>query len=111
VVYLEAPGCWARMAIHERSLLPLLHDLAVERLATDLVGSVGYPQEAILAVLGLMNWSGLIDISEHESWSGHDLLFHVRTRRGYARSPLGKRCVRGKIADQAAPKETADYLR
>ena len=64
VVYLEAPGCWARMAIHERSLLPLLHDLAVERLATDLVGSVGYPQEAILAVLGLMNWCGLIDISE-----------------------------------------------
>jgi SagB-type dehydrogenase family enzyme len=66
--------------------------------------------EAILAVLGLMNWCGLLDTTEQEGWSGHDLHFHARTRKGYARVALGKINPGGEIADQSAPKATADGM-
>ena len=71
------------MTIHDRNLLPLLHDLAIGRPAAEMAGAVvGHCEEAILAVLALMNWCGLLDTTEKEGWSGHDLLFHARTRRG-----------------------------
>jgi SagB-type dehydrogenase family enzyme len=104
VVCLEAPGSWARMTIHDRNLLPLLHDLAVGRQAAQMAGSAaGHCEEAILAVLALMNRCGLLDTTEQEGWSGHDLYFHARTRRGYARAPLGKTYSEGGVADQSAP--------
>jgi oxazoline/thiazoline dehydrogenase len=112
VVSLEAPGSWARMTIDDRNLLPLLHDLAVKRPPAEVAAAaVGHSVEAILAVLALMNWCGLLDTTEHEGWSSHDLLFHARTRRGYARVPLGKTYPGGEIANESAPRATADGLR
>jgi SagB-type dehydrogenase family enzyme len=111
VVSLEAPGSWARIAIHDRNLLPLLHDLAVGRSAAEMAcAAVGHCKQTILAVLALMNWCGLLDTTE-EGWSGHDLLFHARTRRGYARVSLGKTDPGGEMAVQSAPRTTADGRR
>ncbi len=89
VVCVELPGAWARIAIHDRDLLPLLHDLAVGRPASQ-VAVAGHSEQAILAVLALMEWCELFGEAEADGWSGHDLLFHARTRRGYARVVLGK---------------------
>jgi hypothetical protein len=91
VISVETPGSWARLIVHDRDLLPLLHDLAVGRSPSEIAAlMVSHPAEAILAVLTLMGWCGLLGAREEE-WSGHDLLFHARTRRGYARIVLGKR--------------------
>jgi SagB-type dehydrogenase family enzyme len=91
LVSLEAPGSWARMTIHDRDLLPLLHDLSIGRPASDVATAVaGHSEQAILAVLAIMSWCELLDGSEDRGWSSHDLLFHARTRRGYARVLVGK---------------------
>jgi oxazoline/thiazoline dehydrogenase len=91
VVVLEAPGAWARMTVHDRDLLPLLHDLAIGRPAAAIAAAeIGHSEDAILAVLAMMSWCGLLDRADDEGWSCHDLLFHARTRRGYARVLLGK---------------------
>ena len=50
----------------------------------------GLSETAVLAVLALMSWCGLLDRGDGDGWSAHDLLFHARTRRGYARVLLGK---------------------
>jgi SagB-type dehydrogenase family enzyme len=50
----------------------------------------GHSGQAILPVLALMGWCGLFGETEADGWSGHDLLFHARTRGGYARVALGK---------------------
>jgi SagB-type dehydrogenase family enzyme len=110
-VTIETPGSWARMVIHDRELLPLLYDLAVARPAADIAAAaIGHSDQAILAVLTLMNRCGLLDRADHEGWSGHDLFFHARTRKGYARIPLGKTCPKGKITDQPASSTKADGL-
>jgi SagB-type dehydrogenase family enzyme len=99
------------MTIHERTLLPLLHDLSIGRPADEIAdAAVGNCKEAILAVLGLMNWCGLLD-AEPERWTGHDLLFHARTRGGYARVSLGKTDPGEEIADRSAPRGMADGMR
>jgi SagB-type dehydrogenase family enzyme len=91
LISLEAPGSWARMTIHDRDLLPLLHDLAVGRPASEVAAAAaGHSEQAILAVLALMSWCGLLGGPKDDGWYGHDLLFHARTRRGYARVLLGK---------------------
>ena len=91
VVSLEAPGSWAKMTIHDRNLLPLLHDLAVGRQAAQMACSAtGHDKGGHLAVLALMKWCGLLDSTEQEGWSGHDLYFHARTRNGFCTSSLGK---------------------
>jgi SagB-type dehydrogenase family enzyme len=92
VLSVERPGAWARLRIDSRALLPLLHDLAIDRPAGELAaGIAGCSESAILAALALMRWCGLLDSGgQDDGWSSHDLLFHVRTRYGYARTPLGK---------------------
>jgi SagB-type dehydrogenase family enzyme len=96
-VCLEAPGSWARVTIHDRDLLPLLHDLAVGQSAAAVASAAGgHSEEAILAVLTLMSWCGILggdddrDEAADREWAGHDLFFHSRTRAGYARLLLGK---------------------
>jgi oxazoline/thiazoline dehydrogenase len=91
LICLEVPGSWATMTIHDRDLLPLLHDLTLGRPASEMAPAVsGHSEPAILAVLALMSWCGLLGGSEDDGWSVHQLLFHARTRRGYARVSLGK---------------------
>ncbi len=90
VISLEAPAAWARMEIHDRDLLPLLHDLAIGMPAAAMAtAAAGYSEDAILAILTMMSWCELFDASD-DGWSAHDLLFHARTRRGYTRARLGK---------------------
>jgi SagB-type dehydrogenase family enzyme len=112
VVSLEAPGSWARMTIHDRDLLPLLHDLAAGRPAGELAAAVPTLSEtAVFAALALMSWCGLLDRGDHEGWSTHDLLFHARTRAGYARVLLGKTYLGEETAAQLAPSVTTDGAR
>jgi oxazoline/thiazoline dehydrogenase len=107
VVSLEAPGSWARMTIHDRDLLPLLHDLAIGRPAVELVAAVpALSETTVLAVLALISWCELLDRVEHEEWSTHDLLFHVSTRAGYARFLLGKTHPGEETAPRLAPSAT-----
>jgi SagB-type dehydrogenase family enzyme len=102
VVSLEVPGSWAKMTIHDRNLLPLLHDLAVGRQAAQMAGSAtGHSKQAILAVLSLMKWCGLLDDTKQEGWSDHDLYFHARTRNGYTRASLGKAYSEDGAADRS----------
>jgi oxazoline/thiazoline dehydrogenase len=90
-VCLEVPGSWARMTIHERDLLPLLHDLAIGKSVDELERAVPTVSgKAVSALLALMSWCDLFDRSADEAWSPHDLLFHARTRAGYARGLRGK---------------------
>jgi SagB-type dehydrogenase family enzyme len=100
------------MILHDRNLLPLLHDLAIGRPAAEIANAaVGHCEQAILAVLGLMDWCALLDTNERDVWSGHDLFFHARTRRGYARIPLGKTNPAREVDDQPEPSATANGKR
>lgn len=112
VVSLEAPGSWARMTIPDRDLLPLLHDLAIGRPAVELAAAVpALSENAVLAVLALMSWCDLLERVDHESWPTHDLLFHARTRAGYARVLLGKTSSGKETARQLVPSATTDGAR
>jgi SagB-type dehydrogenase family enzyme len=103
LISLEAPGSWARIAIHDRELLPLLYDLAVGRTAAEITAAaVGHFEDAIVAILALISWCGLLNDADHEGWPSHDLLFHARTRRGYSRVLLGKTRPRSEISDEPA---------
>jgi SagB-type dehydrogenase family enzyme len=97
---LDAPGAWAKMLIHDRDLLALLSDLAAGTPAADITATL--PAEATQAVLALMDSCGLLDRGTAPGWAGHDLLFHARTRAGYARG------LRSKIADDVAPPQPDD---
>jgi oxazoline/thiazoline dehydrogenase len=99
LITLEKPGAHARLMFHDRDLLPLLHDLSFGRPATAMSTAVpGMPAEAILSVLALVSWCELLDGDDEARWSTHDLLFHARTRRGYARVVLGKADLSGERA-------------
>ncbi len=112
VMSLEVPGSWARMTIHDRDLLPFLHDLAVGRQAVEVAtAAVRHSEKAILAFVTLMSWCGLLDRAHHEGWSTHDLLFHARTRKGYTRTVLGKTYPGGVTAAEPAPSATMDGMR
>jgi oxazoline/thiazoline dehydrogenase len=87
-ISLAAPGAWAKIILHERDLLPLLHDLSVRRRAFELQAA-GISESAIRALIALMSWCDLLERGEEE-WSTHDLLFHTRTRNGYTRGLRGK---------------------
>lgn len=90
VVSLEAPAAWARVEIHDRNLLPLLHDLAAGVPATAAASGVaGQTEDVILALLAMMSSCELFDRGD-DGWCPHDLWFHARTRRGYTRAWLGK---------------------
>jgi SagB-type dehydrogenase family enzyme len=91
LIALEKPGAWARLRIHERDLLPLLHDLAIGRSAAAMSTAIpGVSAGAILALLTLVSWCDLLDGTDAAGWATHALLFHTRTRRGYSRVVLGK---------------------
>ncbi|MGZ3470627.1 MAG: SagB family peptide dehydrogenase, partial [Isosphaeraceae bacterium] len=108
---LEAPGSWARTTIHDRDLLPLLHDLAIGRPAAEITAAMpALSEKAILAVLALMNSCGLLDRDDHEVWSTHDLLFHARTRKGYTRIVLGKTYPIRPFEAEPAPRATMDGM-
>lgn len=112
VISLEVPGSWARLTIHDRDLLPLLHDLAAGRPAVEMAAAaVGHSESAILAFLTLMSWCGLLDRTNYAGWSTHDLLFHARSRKGYRRTLLGKTYPGGVTAPEPAPSATTDDAR
>jgi SagB-type dehydrogenase family enzyme len=92
---LEVPGAWAKVTIHDRDLLTLLHDLSIGRAASEMANQGSHPEEAILATLALMSWCELLENVNEEGWPAHELLFHSRTRRGYARVLLGKSDIAG----------------
>jgi oxazoline/thiazoline dehydrogenase len=90
-ICLEVPGAWARIILHDRMMLPLLHDLAIGRSARQIAAAATTSgPETIFEALSIMDHCGLLGRGGHDGWSAHDLLFHVRTRRGYARALLGK---------------------
>jgi oxazoline/thiazoline dehydrogenase len=117
-ISLEVPGSWARMTMHDRHLLTLLHDLSVTRQTSELTdAAAGYSEKAILALLALMSWCDLLDRGDrldpgdHEGWSAHDLLFHTRTRAGYARVLRGKIDVERHEGAQPTPSAAVHRIR
>ena len=88
---LHADAAWATVRIHDRQLMVLVHDLARGR-STSALSAAAAPHASatIQAWLGLMAWCGLLEPAVSTDWCSHDLLFHSRTRRGYARVPLGQ---------------------
>ena len=95
-----APGAWAAMILHDRDLLPLLHDLSVGRPASELQAT-GISEPAIRALIALMSWCDLLERGE-KRWSAHDLLFHACTRTGFTRGLRGKIEAASLSAVQAA---------
>jgi oxazoline/thiazoline dehydrogenase len=90
------------MSLHDRSLLPILHDLAIGLPAAEITkAAAGHCEQTILAILGLMSQCGLLESPEQNVWSGHDLFFHTRTRRGYARTLIGKSALEGQSDHQS----------
>lgn len=88
---LERPGAWARVVFHDPSLLPLLGALAAGREEGALLAALpGHAPEALRALLALLDRCGLLDRGANDGWPLHELIFHARTRRGYARRRLGK---------------------
>jgi SagB-type dehydrogenase family enzyme len=111
VVALEVPGAWAKVTIHDRELLPLVHDLATGRSSAELGAEArAHSEEAISEVLALMDWCGLLDGAGADGWSAHDLFLHTQSRMGYARTVLGKTSPGGEPASSAAG-ATADTAR
>lgn len=110
-VSMEAATSWATLTIHDRTLLPLLHDLSAGSAADAIVAAaVGHDEKAIVALLAMMGWCGLVATDE-PGWSPHELLFHARTRRGYARAPLGKIHPEEDTTGQRQPASTASAAR
>jgi SagB-type dehydrogenase family enzyme len=89
-VTLDAPTSWATLTIHDRRLMPILHDLTLGTSADAMVAAAPSDHaEAVRAVVRLIAWCGLLDTGE-PAWPPHELLFHSRTRRGYTRARLGR---------------------
>jgi SagB-type dehydrogenase family enzyme len=105
LMVIEVPGAWAKMIIHDRALLSLLHDLAAGTPAGEL--TTEFSAESVRAVLALMDWCGLLDLSGSQDWPTHDLLFHARTRAGYARGLRGKIAIKGDDGAPLGPTDTA----
>lgn len=105
LMVLEVPGAWAKMIIHDRALFSLLHDLAAGTPAGEL--TTEFSAETIRAVLALMDWCGLLDLDGSHGWSAHDLLFHARTRAGYARGLRGKIAAKEDDSVLPGPYDTA----
>jgi oxazoline/thiazoline dehydrogenase len=102
-ICIESPGSWARVIFHEREFLPLLQDLAAGgRSAEAIVATAGDRADPTTGLLALMSWCELLDQGDHQGAPGHELLFHVRTRRGYGRAFLGKIHSADPIVDASA---------
>jgi SagB-type dehydrogenase family enzyme len=107
LVSIEVPGSWAKMVIHDRDLLPLLHDLAVGKSAEDIAtAATVLSPETLLTVLALMNWCELLGDGDRGGWAAHDLLFHARTRAGYGRILRGKIAIEGEERTPLVPSDT-----
>ena len=100
---LESPTAWAQVLVHERRLMPLLHDLHAPVRREDLTRrELGLPDTVVHSALDLLHFCGLVCLSDTEGareedtapaaamWSIHELLFHARTRQGSSPEPLGK---------------------
>jgi oxazoline/thiazoline dehydrogenase len=104
---LEVPGSWAKMIIYDRELLALVYDLAGGRHLAEMTGALAsYSNDAICAVIIMMSWCALLDGADHNGWRAHDLLFHARTRTGYARVLIGKTETATKITDPSEAAQT-----
>jgi SagB-type dehydrogenase family enzyme len=110
-ISIEVPGAWAKMIVHDRALLPLLHDLTVARTAIEMRDRICGYGEAIPAVLALMSWCELLDCTSRSAWSDHDLLFHTRTRAGYTRGLVGKIPREKQTVDPTEPRPITDGTR
>ena len=100
------------MTIHDRNLLPLLHDLAVGRPAGEMAAAaVGHSEEAILAVLALMSWCGLLDSADTKGGPATTCSFTRAPAADTARVPLGKTNPGGDAVAQPAPMATVNGMR
>jgi SagB-type dehydrogenase family enzyme len=106
LMVLEAPGSWAKMMIHDRELLPLLHDLAIGTTAEEITTVL--PRNVGAAIFALMDWCELLDRGDRPAWPIHDLLFHARTRAGFARGLRGKVAAKADHGTPLVGQETTD---
>ncbi|WP_438021727.1 SagB family peptide dehydrogenase [Sorangium sp. So ce233] len=103
VMIVESPAAWAQAIVHDRALMPLLHDLGEAASCSELVRrSPGLPEHAVSATLALLHRAGLVCRADDDAsfgedsapgpamWGFHDLLFHARTRRGTNLEQLGR---------------------
>ncbi|MCA9711234.1 MAG: SagB family peptide dehydrogenase [Myxococcales bacterium] len=116
-IIVESPAAWARAIVHDRALMPLLHDLGEAVPGTELARLCAQlPERIVRAVVALLHHAGLVCHAREEpcddekgstaapprasfdedtapgpaQWAFHDLLFHGRTRYGNNLEPLGK---------------------
>lgn len=92
---LEAPAAWARLEVLNPALLALLQPLSrgcsVVRLQKLLPLSPGLAEPFVQTLA----WCGLLAEPGPQLWAAHELLFHSRTRRGFARAPVGRQDAAG----------------
>lgn len=107
---LEMPGAWARIAVHDASVLGLLPLLAAGSTADDCIqGLSGQSPEWIEHVLCAFHWCGIIVGEKQADWAPHDLALHTATRKGYARVTLGKTGHAGVTAPDYPQKPLARF--
>jgi SagB-type dehydrogenase family enzyme len=91
-ITLENPGAWARLVIHDPSVLPMLGALAPGCSSDACANAVaGQDADTVQHLLRLFDWCDLLDRRESLALlEPHETQLHVRTRLGYRRHPIGK---------------------
>jgi SagB-type dehydrogenase family enzyme len=91
-IALEAPGAWARVVVHDPSLLAVLGALASGCVLDACCRAVPeHSANAVGKLLQLFDWCNLLAHSENAGvFAPHERLMHTRTRLGYHRKPIGK---------------------
>lgn len=84
----QVPGGWATVDLLDKRLAGLLFDLSKGVDATqDLPGFEPLVKDALLR---LFAWCGLFETEARTGAPVHEVLFHSRTRNGFARRKIGK---------------------